>query len=98
MAAAHAAVPVGDKCFLRHGSVEYAAMLKKHRYPPLRAFRVVENMPEYNALHLDTRGTGIQPVLKIFDDSSLTSGTFAALATTVAMACGNPHELSGKIT
>eukprot|EP00965_Chrysotila_dentata_P133278 4406777-Pleurochrysis_carterae.AAC.1 len=68
-------------------------------------------MPEYNALWLDTRdGTGIQPVVKvtsckrapedwwIFDDSSQTSGTFAAPATTVAMACGNPCELGGQIT
>eukprot|EP00965_Chrysotila_dentata_P080585 2659135-Pleurochrysis_carterae.AAC.1 len=91
-------IQVGDKVLLRHGSVEYAAMLKKHGYPPLRAFRVVEVMPEYNALRVDTRGTGIQPVVKvtsckrtpedwwIFDHSSLTSGTFAAPATTVAMA------------
>eukprot|EP00965_Chrysotila_dentata_P152280 5032218-Pleurochrysis_carterae.AAC.1 len=32
-------IQVGDKVLLRHGSVEYAAMLKKHGYPPLRAFR-----------------------------------------------------------
>eukprot|EP00965_Chrysotila_dentata_P059809 1983880-Pleurochrysis_carterae.AAC.1 len=43
-------IQVEDKVLLRHGSVEYAAMLKKHEYPPLRAFRVVEIMPEYNAL------------------------------------------------
>eukprot|EP00965_Chrysotila_dentata_P175373 5788482-Pleurochrysis_carterae.AAC.1 len=73
-------------------------MLKKHGYPSLRAFRVVEIFPEYNALCVDTRGTGIQPVVKVtsckrapedwwlFDDSSLASGTFAAPATTVAMA------------
>eukprot|EP00965_Chrysotila_dentata_P152555 5041370-Pleurochrysis_carterae.AAC.1 len=76
---------VGDKVLLWHGSVEYAAMLKKHGYPPLRAFRVVETMAEYDALRMDTRGTGIQPVVEetsckrapedwwIFDDSSLTS-------------------------
>eukprot|EP00965_Chrysotila_dentata_P128707 4254735-Pleurochrysis_carterae.AAC.1 len=67
-------------------------------------------MPEYNALRVDTRGTGIQPVLKvtsckrapkdwwIFGDASLTSGTFAVPATTVAMARGNPYELGGQIT
>eukprot|EP00965_Chrysotila_dentata_P165274 5457559-Pleurochrysis_carterae.AAC.1 len=77
---------VGDKVILRHGSVEYAVLLKKHGYPPLRAFRVVEVMPEYNALRVDTRGTGIQPVVKmtscaralkdsrIFDDLSLNAG------------------------
>eukprot|EP00965_Chrysotila_dentata_P137268 4540503-Pleurochrysis_carterae.AAC.1 len=32
-------IQVGDKVLLRHGCVEYAAMLKKHGYPPLRAFR-----------------------------------------------------------
>eukprot|EP00965_Chrysotila_dentata_P012152 398487-Pleurochrysis_carterae.AAC.1 len=60
-------------------------MLKKHGYPPLRAFRVVEIMPEYNALRVYTRGMGIQPVMKVtscnrapedwwtFDDSSMTS-------------------------
>eukprot|EP00965_Chrysotila_dentata_P067579 2236645-Pleurochrysis_carterae.AAC.1 len=103
-------IKMGDKVLLRHGSVDYAVMLKKHEYPPLRAFRVVEVMPEYNALRVDTRGTGIQPVVKvtsckwapedwwIFDDSSLTSGTFAAPATTLAMARGNPYELGGQIT
>eukprot|EP00965_Chrysotila_dentata_P160653 5304905-Pleurochrysis_carterae.AAC.1 len=68
-------------------------------------------MPEYNALRVDTRRTGIQPVTVkvtsckraledwwIFDDSSLTSGTFAAPATTVAMARGNPYELGAQIT
>eukprot|EP00965_Chrysotila_dentata_P091647 3026021-Pleurochrysis_carterae.AAC.2 len=46
-------------------------------------------MPEYNALRVDTRGTGIKPVGKvisckrapedwrIFNDSSLTSGALA---------------------
>eukprot|EP00965_Chrysotila_dentata_P249047 6208683-Pleurochrysis_carterae.AAC.1 len=43
-------IQVEDKVLLWHGSVEYAAMLKKHGYSPLRAFRVVEVMPEYNAL------------------------------------------------
>eukprot|EP00965_Chrysotila_dentata_P048735 1617433-Pleurochrysis_carterae.AAC.1 len=38
-------------------------MLKKHGYPPLRAFRVVEVLSEYNALRVDTRGTGIQPTV-----------------------------------
>eukprot|EP00965_Chrysotila_dentata_P236190 6201173-Pleurochrysis_carterae.AAC.2 len=67
-------------------------------------------MPEYDALRVDTRNTGIQPVVKvtsskrapedwwIFDDSSLTSGTFAAPATTVAMARGKPYEFGGQIT
>eukprot|EP00965_Chrysotila_dentata_P256767 6212658-Pleurochrysis_carterae.AAC.1 len=58
-------IQVGDKVLIRHGSVEYAAMLKKHGYPLLRAFRLVEVMPEYNALRVDTRGTGIQPVVKV---------------------------------
>eukprot|EP00965_Chrysotila_dentata_P186115 6144501-Pleurochrysis_carterae.AAC.1 len=78
--------------------------------PPLRTFRVVEIMPKYNALRVDARGTGIQPVVKvtsckhapggqwIFNGSSLTSGTFAAPATTVAMALGNSYELGGQIT
>eukprot|EP00965_Chrysotila_dentata_P100016 3304876-Pleurochrysis_carterae.AAC.1 len=66
-------------------------------------------MPEYNALLVDTRGTGIQPVVKvtsckrapeewwIFDDSSLTFGALAAPATTVAMARRVPYVLGGQI-
>eukprot|EP00965_Chrysotila_dentata_P018121 602456-Pleurochrysis_carterae.AAC.1 len=57
-------IKVGDRVLLRHGSVDYTVMLKKHEYPPLRAFRVVEFTPEYNALRVDTRGTGIQPVVR----------------------------------
>eukprot|EP00965_Chrysotila_dentata_P196954 6177909-Pleurochrysis_carterae.AAC.5 len=34
----------------------------------------------------------------IFDDSSLTSGTFAAPATALALARGKPYELGGQIT
>eukprot|EP00965_Chrysotila_dentata_P083448 2752630-Pleurochrysis_carterae.AAC.1 len=84
--------------------------LRSMANPPLRAFRVVKIFPEYNALRVDTRGTGIQSVVKVtsckrapedwwlLDDSSVTSGTFAAPATTVAMARGNPYELGGQIT
>eukprot|EP00965_Chrysotila_dentata_P153089 5059072-Pleurochrysis_carterae.AAC.1 len=102
-------IQVGGKALLRHGSAEYAAMLKTHGYSPLRAFRVVEIFAEYNALRVDTRGTGIQPVMKvtsckrapedwwIFDDSSLTSGTFAAPATTVAMARGCDSVVRGML-
>eukprot|EP00965_Chrysotila_dentata_P076037 2512529-Pleurochrysis_carterae.AAC.1 len=62
-------------------------------------------MPEYNALRVDTRGAGIQPVMKvtfckrasedwcICDDTSLVSGTFAASATNAAMARCDPYEL-----
>eukprot|EP00965_Chrysotila_dentata_P211312 6186395-Pleurochrysis_carterae.AAC.4 len=50
-------IQVGNKVLLQHGSVEYAAMPKKRGYPPLRAFRNVEVMPEYNTLQVDTRGT-----------------------------------------
>eukprot|EP00965_Chrysotila_dentata_P074409 2457451-Pleurochrysis_carterae.AAC.1 len=58
-------IQVGDRVQLRHGSVEYAALLKKHGFPPLRSFRLLEVIPEYNALRVDTRGTGIQPVVKV---------------------------------
>eukprot|EP00965_Chrysotila_dentata_P065723 2177744-Pleurochrysis_carterae.AAC.1 len=57
-------IQVEDRVLLRYGSLEYAALLKKHAFPPLRSFRVLEVIPEYNALRLDTRGTGIQPVVK----------------------------------
>eukprot|EP00965_Chrysotila_dentata_P116168 3840644-Pleurochrysis_carterae.AAC.4 len=79
-------IQVGDRVFLRHGSVEYAALLKKHGFPPLRTFRVLEVISEYNALRVDTRGTGVQPFVKVtackrapddwwtFDDSSPASG------------------------
>eukprot|EP00965_Chrysotila_dentata_P104906 3465043-Pleurochrysis_carterae.AAC.1 len=39
-------IQVGDRVLLRHGSVEYAALLKKHGFPPLRTFRVLEVIPE----------------------------------------------------
>eukprot|EP00965_Chrysotila_dentata_P159155 5257608-Pleurochrysis_carterae.AAC.1 len=98
-------IQVGDRVLLRHGSVEYAALLKKHGFPPLRTFRVLEVIPEYNALRVDTRGTGIQPVAKvtackrapddwwIFDDSSPASGRFDSPATSLAAARGNPYEV-----
>eukprot|EP00965_Chrysotila_dentata_P156598 5174433-Pleurochrysis_carterae.AAC.1 len=58
-------IQVGDRVLLRHGSLEYAALLKKHGFSPPRSFRVLEIIPEYNALRVDTRGTGIQPVVKV---------------------------------
>eukprot|EP00965_Chrysotila_dentata_P033119 1103336-Pleurochrysis_carterae.AAC.1 len=39
---------MGDRVLLRHGSVEYAALLKKHGFPPLRLFSVLEVIPEFN--------------------------------------------------
>eukprot|EP00965_Chrysotila_dentata_P261432 6214252-Pleurochrysis_carterae.AAC.2 len=38
---------------------------RKHGLPPLRTFRLLEVITEYNALRVDTRGTGIQPVVKV---------------------------------
>eukprot|EP00965_Chrysotila_dentata_P067197 2224273-Pleurochrysis_carterae.AAC.1 len=103
-------IQVGNKVLLRHAIVKYAAMLKKHGYSPLRAFELLRLCrAQYNALRVDTRSAGIQPIVKmtsckrapedwwIFDESSLTSGTFAAPATTVAVARGNPYELGGQI-
>eukprot|EP00965_Chrysotila_dentata_P184471 6089967-Pleurochrysis_carterae.AAC.1 len=80
-------IQVGEKVLLRHGSAEYAALLKKHGCPPLPPFRVVKNFLECNALRVNTRGTGIQPVVK-----------FAAPATNVAMARSNSYELGGQTT
>eukprot|EP00965_Chrysotila_dentata_P060194 1995861-Pleurochrysis_carterae.AAC.1 len=60
-------------------------------------------------MRVDTRGTGIQPVVKvtackrapddcwIFDDSSPASGRFDAPTTTFAAARGNPYEVGGQI-
>eukprot|EP00965_Chrysotila_dentata_P023824 789320-Pleurochrysis_carterae.AAC.1 len=102
-------IQVEDEVLLRHGNAEYAAMLKKYGYPPLRAFRVVEIFPDYNALRVDTRGTGIQSVVQVtsckrapedrwlFDDSSSTSATFAAPATTMAMARETPMNWEDKL-
>eukprot|EP00965_Chrysotila_dentata_P116828 3861436-Pleurochrysis_carterae.AAC.1 len=93
-------IQVGDRVLLRHGS---------HGFPPLRSLRVLEVIPEYNALRVDTRGTGVQPVVKVtackrapddwwlFDDSPPASGRFDALATTFAAARGNPYEDGGQI-
>eukprot|EP00965_Chrysotila_dentata_P035143 1169342-Pleurochrysis_carterae.AAC.2 len=74
-------IQVGDKVLLLHGSVEYAAMLKKHGYPPLRTFRSIEVMPEYTALRVDSY------------EGYRHSTSCEAPATTVAMALGNPYEL-----
>eukprot|EP00965_Chrysotila_dentata_P119269 3942637-Pleurochrysis_carterae.AAC.1 len=48
-------IQVGDRVLLRHGSVKYAALLKKHGFPPSRTFRVLEVITECNALRVDTR-------------------------------------------
>eukprot|EP00965_Chrysotila_dentata_P014352 475584-Pleurochrysis_carterae.AAC.1 len=48
-------IQVGDRVLLRHDSVEYTALLKKHGFLPLRSFGVLEVIPEYNALRADTR-------------------------------------------
>eukprot|EP00965_Chrysotila_dentata_P014934 494052-Pleurochrysis_carterae.AAC.2 len=60
-------------------------------------------------LYVDTRGTGIQAVVKvtackrapddwwIFDDSSPASGRFDAPATIFAAVRGNPYEVGGQI-
>eukprot|EP00965_Chrysotila_dentata_P034861 1160645-Pleurochrysis_carterae.AAC.1 len=69
----------------------------------------MEVIPEYNALRVDTRGTGIQPVVNvtackrapddwwIFDYSSPASGRFDSPATNLAAARGNPYEVGGQI-
>eukprot|EP00965_Chrysotila_dentata_P119728 3958401-Pleurochrysis_carterae.AAC.1 len=103
-------IQVGDRVLLRHCSVEYAALLKKHEtFPPLRSFRGLEMVPEKNALRVDARGVGIQPVVKVtactralgncwlFDDSSPAAGRFKTPATILAGACGNPYEVGGQI-
>eukprot|EP00965_Chrysotila_dentata_P137114 4535083-Pleurochrysis_carterae.AAC.4 len=91
------------------GSVEYAALLKKHGFPPLRSFRVLEEIPKYNAPHVDTRGTDTQPVIKVtackrppdtwwaFYDSSPASGRLDMPATTLVAARGSPCEVDGQI-
>eukprot|EP00965_Chrysotila_dentata_P034004 1132434-Pleurochrysis_carterae.AAC.1 len=73
------------------------------------SFRVLEVIPEYNDLRVDSQGTGIQPVVKVtackrapddwevFDDSSPASGRFDAPATTFVAARGNPYEVGGQI-
>eukprot|EP00965_Chrysotila_dentata_P195258 6176891-Pleurochrysis_carterae.AAC.1 len=48
-------IQVEECVLLMHGSIEYAALLKKHGFPPLRSFRVLDVVPEYNALRVDTR-------------------------------------------
>eukprot|EP00965_Chrysotila_dentata_P076356 2521808-Pleurochrysis_carterae.AAC.1 len=58
-------IQVDDRVLLRHDSVEYAALLIKHEFPPLRTFRMLEVIPKYNALRVDTRGTSIQPFVKV---------------------------------
>eukprot|EP00965_Chrysotila_dentata_P107531 3552469-Pleurochrysis_carterae.AAC.1 len=58
-------IQVGDCVLLRHGSIDYAALLMKHGFLPLRSLRMLEVVPHYNALRVDTRSTGIQPVVKI---------------------------------
>eukprot|EP00965_Chrysotila_dentata_P257848 6213024-Pleurochrysis_carterae.AAC.5 len=101
-------IQVGDRVLLKQCSVEYAALLKKHGFPPIRTLRVLEVIPKYNALCVDTRGTGIQPVVKvtakrapddwwIFDDSSPASARFDSPATTLAAARGNPYEVGSQI-
>eukprot|EP00965_Chrysotila_dentata_P225389 6194720-Pleurochrysis_carterae.AAC.6 len=103
-------IQVGDRVLLRHGSVEYAALLKKHGFPPPPLFRVLEVIPKYNALRVDTRGTGIQPIFKATackrapDDwwyaiihHPPASGRFDRPATTLAAARGNPYEVGAQI-
>eukprot|EP00965_Chrysotila_dentata_P172168 5681484-Pleurochrysis_carterae.AAC.2 len=80
-------VQVGEHVLLRHGNIEYAALLKKHGFSPLRSFRVLE-VTGYKRVPDDWW---------IFDDSPTASGRFDAPATTFAAHRGNPYEVGGGV-
>ena len=92
-------ISVGDRVLVRHGDQQNAARLRKHGEAALRSFRVVRLIPEAQAIEIDTRATGMRPVVSlrhcvkapqtwwIFDDASPGAGQSSG-PTTVASARG----------
>ena len=86
-------IEVGDRVMVRHGDAENASRQRKHGQPAMRTFRVVRVIPEAGAIEIDTRKTGMRPVISvrhaekvpddwwIFDDGSGASGQSEAFTT-----------------
>ena len=101
-------IQVGDRVMVRHGDAEKAARQRKHGEPAMRTFRVVRVIPEAGAIEIDSRKTGMRPVISvrhaekvpdhwwIFDDGSGTSGQSAEF-TTLADAWGKTPRQIGEV-
>ena len=98
----------GDFILLRHGSYDHAKARRKHGYPALRRFEVLDLLPEAQAVRIDPRNTGISDVVAlrhcvkapdsywIFDDGSPRSGVSDGLPPSLVVARGNPNEAGGR--
>ena len=102
----------GDFVYLRHGDAAFAKQRRKHGFPAHRRFLVTEVFPETQSLRIDTRGTGISPVVSarlvrraqdcmwVFDDGSPASGVTpwaADIMPTTIQVHGNPLEAGGRL-
>ena len=83
----------GDHVMVRHGDEATATRRWKHGEPALRTFQVVRLIPEASALEINTRKTGMRPVISLrhatkvleswwlFDDGSGASGQSGTFTT-----------------